>query len=53
MKPPVEIGSGKADHNLSLKIDWRYSDIRLIPWMGEIELLVGFGPRGAGSPITP
>ena len=36
VKPPVEIGSGKADHNLSLKIDWRYSDIRLIPWIRKI-----------------
>ena len=36
VKPPVEIGSGKADHNLSLKIDWRYSDIRLIPWISKI-----------------
>ncbi len=35
-KPPVSIGSGKADHNLRLKIDWRYSDTQLIPWIRKI-----------------
>ena len=35
-EPPVSIGSGKADHNLRLKIDWRYSDTRLIPWIRKI-----------------
>ena len=36
VKPPVSIGSGKADHHLQLKVDWRYSDTRLIPWIRKI-----------------
>jgi hypothetical protein len=36
VKPPVLIESGKADHHLQLKIDWRYSDTRLIPWIRKI-----------------